>query len=813
MQQLFQRREQTHMRLRVPRERCPPRPQCPLGRREVAGLAEEVARSQQHARSDAIARSRVIVAEPLHAMDERLVIVGSEIEAAGPLVGEVLQHHPDELLRKIEFLAPETQLLQLEHRVGEEHVVVKIGVEVRTALHVGREEPPVAPKPRADEIERSGRCGHELIVREGAPGYRHAADHERVPGGQDLLIARRAYTLRANAEELRAGSGEERLDFFLRAAGLPGDVGGGGGDAQVPAPLEVRFPVEPEAWRKHRELLGAQRFADLVAVPGVELPLVTFRVGIEARVVAALRGLHLAQRPVGDRAGHARVRGLRELAVGARWLRVEIREGRHERIVLLAQIFAVLAVMPGDPQQDVLEGRQAVAGFLREVGAAEERPLVVVRQEHGERPAAAALGEHLLRHLVDAVDVGTLLAVDFDVDEVLVEKARGGLVFEALFPQSVAPMTRVVSYTQVNRLFFGACPLERFAAPRVPLDWIVCMLPQVWARLSREMVRVLRRAVAVEVADFHPDLQSRLYTRPCPSSVPDSCRTPLPPTSSPLRASCASSAAKSGASPRGTCGCSATRSTPPARRSRPSMSARWRSCALRAMRSSATCASIRTRSSARASCPATRLSRWTARSSSGGSRPRSSCASSSAARSTAAGCSASRTCCRGSCSIVTATSSSARSRPPAWRRSSTRSRRRYGASRARGVFSGRTTPPRASSSICRSSPKPPSATCRPKSRSWKRGSGSRRRSPPGRRPAGSTTRAPIGRASRAISARGPGCSMCARMSAPGRSRRCGMARLGRSASMPRRRRSSSHGATPGATVSRSRCCTPTPSMP
>src|SRR5207302_72167 len=160
--------------------------------------------------------------------------------------------------------------------------------------------------------------------------------------------------------------------------------------------------------------------------------------------------------------------------------------------------------------------------------------------------AAAVLCQHLLRNLVDAIDVRPLLAVHLDVDEVLVEKPCGGFVFEALVGRDVAPMTGVVSHAQVNRLFLGARPLECFIAPRIPLDGIVSMLPQVWARLSREMVRVLRRAVAVEVADFHPDLQSRLYTRPCPSSVPDSCRTPVPPTSSPLRASCASSAAKSG---------------------------------------------------------------------------------------------------------------------------------------------------------------------------------------------------------------------------------------------------------------------------
>src|SRR5205085_2431935 len=299
--------------------------------------------------------------------------------------------------------------------------------------------------------------------------------------------------------------------------------------------------------------------------PGVELPLVTFRVGIEARVVAALRGLHLAQRPVGDRAGHARVRWI---AGGERRLRIHGEQRAvvvqhllevRDRPVLVDRVAAesaaqlVVDTALGHAAQrerrhvpglEVRLGRagarlpapkQPLDGLrVRELRCAAETPVAGIE---AARELLAQARERGLRE----VAVGTLLAVDFDVDEVLVEKARGGLVFEALFPQSVAPMTRVVSYTQVNRLFFGACPLERFAAPRVPLDWIVCMLPQVWARLSREMVRVLRRAVAVEVADFHPDLQSRLYTRPCPSSVPDSCRTPLPPTSSPLRASCASS--------------------------------------------------------------------------------------------------------------------------------------------------------------------------------------------------------------------------------------------------------------------------------
>src|SRR5438874_2527084 len=207
----------------------------------------------------------------------------------------------------------------------------------------------------------------------------------------------------------------------------------------------------------------------------------------------------------------ARERGPRELAVGARRLRVEIREGRHERLVLRAQLGCALPVELGDPEQQVLERRQPVARFLRKVGAAEEWPLIVVCEEHGERPAAAALREHLLRDLVDAVDVGTLLAVDFDVDEVVVEKARGGLVFEALVGRDVAPVTGVVSHAQVNRLPLPASAFERLAAPGVPVDRIVRVLTQVRTRLRRETVRILRCAVAIQMLGLRHASRSNPY--------------------------------------------------------------------------------------------------------------------------------------------------------------------------------------------------------------------------------------------------------------------------------------------------------------
>src|SRR6516164_4759699 len=134
-------------------------------------------------------------------------------------------------------------------------------------------------------------------------------------------------------------------------------------------------------------------------------------------------------------------RGVGELAVGPGRRGGEVGERGHQRLVLLPELRRVVAVVRGYALQDVRECRQPVAGFLREVGTAEERPPIIVRQEHGERPASAALCQHLLRDLVDAVDVRTLLAIDLDVDEVVVEDLRSFLVFEAFFLNDAAPMT------------------------------------------------------------------------------------------------------------------------------------------------------------------------------------------------------------------------------------------------------------------------------------------------------------------------------------------------------------------------------------
>ena len=117
------------------------------------------------------------------------------------------------------------------------------------------------------------------------------------------------------------------------------------------------------------------------------------------------RGVVELGRPIVTRAGRPRRRG----------------EPRHQRRAVLLDLLRLLAEQPRDLAQHVDEGRPAVARALRKISAAPDR-LAVGREKHGQRPAAV-LAEVMQRRHVDLVDVGPLLAIDFDVDEQLVHHA------------------------------------------------------------------------------------------------------------------------------------------------------------------------------------------------------------------------------------------------------------------------------------------------------------------------------------------------------------------------------------------------------
>ena len=132
------------------------------------------------------------------------------------------------------------------------------------------------------------------------------------------------------------------------------------------------------------------------------------------------------------------------------------------------------------------EARHAAALVRREVGAAVEGHAVGV-EEDGHRPAAVA-GHRLHRLHVDRVDVGALLAVDLDVDEVLVHVGGGLVVLEGLALHHVAPVAGRVADREQDRPVLLAGPLQRLGAPGVPVDRVVAVLEQVGAGLLGEAV-------------------------------------------------------------------------------------------------------------------------------------------------------------------------------------------------------------------------------------------------------------------------------------------------------------------------------------
>ena len=122
----------------------------------------------------------------------------------------------------------------------------------------------------------------------------------------------------------------------------------------------------------------------------------------------------------------------------------------------------------------------------REVGPAVER-LAVGRQEDAHRPAALA-GHRLDRGHVDLVEVGPLLAVDLDRDEVPVQVGGRGRVLEALALHDVAPVAGGVADREEDRPVLGLRPGERLRSPRVPVDRVVGVLEEVRAGLAGESV-------------------------------------------------------------------------------------------------------------------------------------------------------------------------------------------------------------------------------------------------------------------------------------------------------------------------------------
>jgi len=170
-----------------------------------------------------------------------------------------------------------------------------------------------------------------------------------------------------------------------------------------------------------------------------------------------------------------------------------IGEETCERIVLRAHFVGFLVEPCAHAFEHLHERRRTVARRLRKISPREERHQILRRQEHSQRPAAAAPRESLMRELVDLVDIWPLFAIDLDIDVQRVHHARGCFVFEAFVRHDVAPVAGGVADREQDRLVRRARGGERLVGPRPPVDRIVRVLAKIRAGFARESVRHAHR--------------------------------------------------------------------------------------------------------------------------------------------------------------------------------------------------------------------------------------------------------------------------------------------------------------------------------
>ena len=91
---------------------------------------------------------------------------------------------------------------------------------------------------------------------------------------------------------------------------------------------------------------------------------------------------------------------------------------------------------------------------------------------------------------INLIDVGTLFAVDLDVDEQLVHHARGSLILKKLVRHDMAPVAGGVADRQQDRLIRTLGLPQRLRPPGPPVDRIVLVLKKVRRRRLSKAIHV-----------------------------------------------------------------------------------------------------------------------------------------------------------------------------------------------------------------------------------------------------------------------------------------------------------------------------------
>src|SRR6202034_2784597 len=122
-----------------------------------------------------------------------------------------------------------------------------------------------------------------VVTAEAARSGRQRTDRERIPAAEHLVVQTRPHALAANLQQLPPRAGEGGVYLFEPQPLSGSNVFEARAEAQMPAPLDIRCCIEPEAQREHRPFLRCQRLLQLLRLPQVVAALVTLGIGIQAR--------------------------------------------------------------------------------------------------------------------------------------------------------------------------------------------------------------------------------------------------------------------------------------------------------------------------------------------------------------------------------------------------------------------------------------------------------------------------------------------------------------------------------------------------
>ncbi len=108
------------------------------------------------------------------------------------------------------------RLVQIQHRLNHEGVVVQVSGRMRLALAIGPLEPPVARHLRQHEVRRPCRRVAVTRIAEDSIALGHARDHQTIPPRENLVVEVRLDALLAGVEKLLSRSGQPGFEFFRR---------------------------------------------------------------------------------------------------------------------------------------------------------------------------------------------------------------------------------------------------------------------------------------------------------------------------------------------------------------------------------------------------------------------------------------------------------------------------------------------------------------------------------------------------------------------------------------------------------------------